>query len=422
MHSPVAPNGRQGFLPDGSRSFEEIDRLAIGVDGTASLYRRTRRWTSIASSRRAASPRGCRRISAPMWVRATSRRKCAAQLLPYKPITSQPRRRDHLANASNDMQALSRAASIRARSGRRAARSRGERSTGSTSCSTRPCRFAAIRRSARMVRSATMDRATSSIPSIGLDRAPGLTRPAAIVAALWCPTSVFAAREVAKVDARPGGYVAVGGHGGIVGNISHTGRIALTYLPVFKHTYRSDLKITTLPNAVKAAKKGSSGIEMVDVAIKDGNGKLLPGAIPVVTISADGSYSGMDYGHDTAPEIDLIASIEHKLSLGLLTGFVIQGLVPQRPDALAHAKQVDAQGRIQRHSGGHSRPRRANGLCRCIGVPDCRHQSHGKQGSILVDGLPNEVWEPAGSQRSRQADAGGIGRHPQSRRRVSSGV
>ena len=66
---------------------------------------------------------------------------------------------------------------------------------------------------------------------------------------------------------------------------------------------------------------------MVDVAIKDGNGKLLPGAIPVVTISADGSYSGMDYSKFSL-EIDLIASIEHKLSLGLLTGFVIQGLVP----------------------------------------------------------------------------------------------
>jgi len=136
---------------------------------------------------------------------------------------------------------------------------------------------------------------------------------------------LFAAREVTKADARPGGYVAAGGHGGVIGNISHTGRIALTYLPVFKHTYRSDLRITTLPNAVKAAKMGSRGIEMVDVAVKDGNGKLLPGAIPVVTISADGGYTGMDYGHDTAPEVDLMASIEHKLSLGLLTGFVIQG-------------------------------------------------------------------------------------------------
>jgi hypothetical protein len=139
---------------------------------------------------------------------------------------------------------------------------------------------------------------------------------------------LFAAREVTKVDARPGGYEAAGGHGGIVGNISHTGRIALTYLPVFKHTYRSDLRITNLPNAVKAARKGPHGVEMVDVAVKDGNGKLLPDAVPVVTISADGGYSGMDYGHDTAPEIDLMASIEHKLGLGLLTGFIIQGLVP----------------------------------------------------------------------------------------------
>src|SRR6185437_17108077 len=102
---------------------------------------------------------------------------------------------------------------------------------------------------------------------------------------------IFAAREVAKADARPGGYVATGGHGGIVGNISHTGRIALTYLPLFKHTRQSDVKLTTLPKAVKAAKKGPRGIEMIDVAIKDGSGKLLPDAIPVVTISADGSYT-----------------------------------------------------------------------------------------------------------------------------------
>ena len=109
------------------------------------------------------------------------------------------------------------------------------------------------------------------------------------------------AARVAKADARPGGYVATGGYGGIVGNISHTGRIALTYLPVFKNTYRSELKITTLPSAVKAAKKGPRGIEMVDVAVKDDNGKLLPGAIPVVTISADGGYTG--WTTDTTPRL-----------------------------------------------------------------------------------------------------------------------
>ena len=118
---------------------------------------------------------------------------------------------------------------------------------------------------------------------------------------------LFAAREVAKVDARPGGYVATGGHGGIVGNISHTGRMALTYLPVFKHTYLSDLKLSSLPNSVKAATKGARGIEMVDVAIKDAKGKLLPDAIPVVTIATDGSYSAMDYGQDPSLEGDLVA-------------------------------------------------------------------------------------------------------------------
>ena len=34
--APGAPTGRQGFFPDGSRSFEEIDRLSIGAEGTAS--------------------------------------------------------------------------------------------------------------------------------------------------------------------------------------------------------------------------------------------------------------------------------------------------------------------------------------------------------------------------------------------------
>ena len=36
---PNAPaeKARQGFFPDGSRSFEEIDRLSVGADGRASV-------------------------------------------------------------------------------------------------------------------------------------------------------------------------------------------------------------------------------------------------------------------------------------------------------------------------------------------------------------------------------------------------
>ena len=35
---------------------------------------------------------------------------------------------------------------------------------------------------------------------------------------------LFTAREVQKADARPGGYVATGGHGGIVGTMGQPGR------------------------------------------------------------------------------------------------------------------------------------------------------------------------------------------------------
>jgi len=62
--------------------------------------------------------------------------------------------------------------------------------------------------------------------------------------------------------------------------------------------------------------------------VKDAAGKLLASAIPVVSIIKDGSYSTLEFGDDPALEADLIASIEHKLSLGMLTGIVIEGLVP----------------------------------------------------------------------------------------------
>ena len=139
---------------------------------------------------------------------------------------------------------------------------------------------------------------------------------------------IFAAREVAKVDARPGGYVATGGHGGIVGQISHTGRLALTYLPVHKHTYLSDVNLTRLPSATTAVRNGAGGIERIGVPVKDREGNLLAEAIPVVSIVKDGSYAGLEIGDDPALETDLIASIEHKLAMGRLAGFIVEGIVP----------------------------------------------------------------------------------------------
>jgi hypothetical protein len=330
--APGAATGRQGFFPDGSRSFEEIDRLSVGDDGKASLL------SSIAmiDFYRGVPPAGFTK-GLPAHLRGD---KGAGDIAPevrgthyfgYKPYhlaVAPPR--PSLAKATNDMQALV---------------SSGDYdgviwTQGSPQVEESAYWFNLLIDTTLPICGNAAQRPQGQISADGPANIVDSAR--FIKSRIWADEKghnrcgvvviqeqqLFAAREVTKVDARPGGYIAAGGHGGIIGNISHTGRIALTYLPVFKHTYLSDVKITALPNAVNAAKKGPRGIEMVEVAVKDKSGKLLPDAIPVVTISTDGSYSGMEYGHDPAPELDLIASIEHKLGLGLLTGFVNQGLVP----------------------------------------------------------------------------------------------
>ncbi|MBX9842694.1 MAG: asparaginase domain-containing protein [Xanthobacteraceae bacterium] len=323
---------RQGFFPDGSRSFEEIDRLSIGVEGSASLL------SSIASIDfyRGVPPSGFTK-GLPAHLR---RDKGEGDIPPevrgthyfgYKPYhlgVGPPRQA--LAKATNDMQTLVSSSDYDGVIWTQGSPQVEESAywfnllidTDHPICcnaAQRPQGQISADGPANIVDSARYIRSR-----IWADE-QGRNRCGVVVIQ---EQQIFAAREVTKADARPGGYVAAGGHGGIVGNISHTGRIALTYLPLFKHTYQSELKITTLPNSVKAVKKSERGIGLVDVAVKDGNGKLLPDTIPVVTISNDGSYTAMGVGHDTAPEIDLIASIEHKLGLGLLTGFVVQGLVP----------------------------------------------------------------------------------------------
>jgi L-asparaginase len=323
---------RQGFFPDGSRSFEEIDRLSIGVEGSASLL------SSIATIDfyRGVPPGGFTKGLPAHLRKDTGEGDIPPEVrgthyFGYKPYhlgVGPPRQA--LAKATNDMQALASGGDYDGVIWTQGSPQVEESAywfnllidTHLPICcnaAQRPQGQISADGPANIVDSARFIRSR-----IWADE-QGRNRCGVVVIQ---EQQLFAAREVTKADARPGGYVAAGGHGGIVGNISHTGRIALTYLPVFKHTYRSELKITALPDSVKAATKGGRGIGLVDIAVKDGNGKLLPDAIPVVTISNDGSFSGMSVGHDTAPEIDLMASIEHKLGLGLLTGFVVQGLVP----------------------------------------------------------------------------------------------
>jgi hypothetical protein len=135
---------------------------------------------------------------------------------------------------------------------------------------------------------------------------------------------VFAARDVQKADARPGGFIATGGHGGVVGAAGHDGPPVLTYLPATRHTHRSEVNVTRLPAEVTGI--GTDG--PVRVAIKDARGALLAAAIPKVTIVKDGNYATDDYDEDPAREVDLLAQIARNLAAHPLAGFVVEGLSP----------------------------------------------------------------------------------------------
>jgi L-asparaginase len=131
-----------------------------------------------------------------------------------------------------------------------------------------------------------------------------------------------------KVDARAGGYIASGGHGGILGQFSHANVIALMYLPAYKHTYLSEVNITRIPETVQAVRLESTGLRRLDLRLKDSNGRLLENAIPSVAIVKDGTYCGEEYGNDPAAEADLDFLVKHKLRTGRLVGFVAEGITP----------------------------------------------------------------------------------------------
>src|SRR2546422_2656724 len=80
---------------------------------------------------------------------------------------------------------------------------------------------------------------------------------------------IFAARDVQKGDARPGGYTVTGGHGGILGAVGHEGPPTLTYIPARRHTYQSQVNIARLPAKVLGVSRAGDKVAMIPVAIKN---------------------------------------------------------------------------------------------------------------------------------------------------------
>ncbi len=132
---------------------------------------------------------------------------------------------------------------------------------------------------------------------------------------------IFTARDVQKGDDRPGGYIATGGHGGIIGSINP---IALSFAPVKRHTHASEVNLARLPTHVPGV--GHDG--EIDVPIKNDRGELLESAIPKVTLIKHVRYLQDGFSNDPDSIVEVLGRIEKNLMDSPLSGFVLEGQAP----------------------------------------------------------------------------------------------
>jgi hypothetical protein len=332
---PGAPaaQARQGFYPDGSRSFEEVDRLAIGAAGVGNLisafadvdfYRMlpTGGYTKgLPASRRTDIGEG----DIPPETRSKD-------FFAYKPfhIGESPPRPSlaRLTNAARRIVATGKYDGI--------IFTQGSPQVEETAYwlnllidTTIPICGNSAQRTHGEISNDGPKNLTDSVEYIAsrvwADE-HGRNRAGVIVLQ---EQQIFAAREVMKVDARPGGYVATGGHGGILGGMGYHGAAVLHYVPTLKHTYLSEVNLSKIPSAVAIALRDGDGPpELRETKIRDSVGDLLQGAVPSVTIVKDGGYYAEEYFDDPSVTADLEVQVAQKLRTGRLGGFIIEGLTP----------------------------------------------------------------------------------------------
>lgn len=139
---------------------------------------------------------------------------------------------------------------------------------------------------------------------------------------------VFTAREVAKEDARPGGFVASGGHGGVVAGIGATDTPSLLFVPSSRHTFGSEVNLRRLPVEVPGVTGSPDRPVAAIVRVKGEDGGLLPAAMPMVRITKHARYSPHTWDAQAASEVEINERVALNLASFPLAGFVLEGSAP----------------------------------------------------------------------------------------------
>jgi hypothetical protein len=303
---------RQGFFPDGARSFEEIDRLGIAEDGTGNLISAR----ADVAFHRIIPPAGYTKASPP--------ERRGVDFFAYKPVhlDSGPPR-GGLARIVNRVGAILASGDYDGAIWTQGS-PRIEESLYWFNLlldTTLPICGNAAQRVHGMISNDGPKNIVDSVDYIAsriwADE-QGRNQAGMVLVA---EQRVYAARDVIKGDARPGGFILAGGHGGILAGVGHGGKSRLLYVPASLHTWRSQVNLSRLPDAV-------TGLHGATVAIKDAQGGLLESAIPKVPIVKDASYYEDEPLAGPETQVDILAWLDDCLKHATLAGFAVEGLSP----------------------------------------------------------------------------------------------
>ena len=150
---------------------------------------------------------------------------------------------------------------------------------------------------------------------------------------------IYSGREIVKGDAHPGGYVATGGYGGIFGVMTQGPYI--TNVPTRKHTWKSDVRVTTLPAQIDGLLREKGKFKAVPVKLKNEAGELLPRAIPKVAIVKGGVWYDDSATSMPTTEQGIVGNIEMLLAQYPLAGLVGEGSSPYSSMSAAQDKALE---------------------------------------------------------------------------------
>lgn len=139
---------------------------------------------------------------------------------------------------------------------------------------------------------------------------------------------IFASRQVQKSDARPGGYIATGDHGGVLGSIGVPGPVVVYFTPRMRHTWRSQVNLGQLPVAVGGVLKKAGALRATTVVIKDDDGFLLGDSLPRINIVKMAHFAQNSSTANPDAAVDIMAMIAVNLESNALAGFVAEGESP----------------------------------------------------------------------------------------------